>query len=80
MVDEPEPWMLTVGELREALNVAHPNQVVCLSLSADDLVAIRIVPDGMGIVLAVKVDRVSPNGPIFRLASAGPRHSDRVQP
>ena len=75
MVNELEPWMLTVGDLRKALNAAHLDQVVCLSLSADDLTAMRTVPDGIGIVLAVKVDRASPNGPIFRLASAGP-HSD----
>jgi hypothetical protein len=76
MVNEREPWMLTVGELREALTAAHPDQVVCLSLSADHLAAIRTVADGMGVVLAVKVDRTSPSGPIFRLASAGPHHSD----
>jgi hypothetical protein len=76
MVNEREPWMLTVGELREALNVAHPDQVVCFSLGADHLAEIGTVPDGMGIVFAVKIDRASPNGPIFRLASAGLRHSD----
>ncbi len=73
MVNEPEPWMLTVGELREALKTADPKQVVSFRLSADDLAHIRTAPDGMVIVLAVKVDRASPNGPIFRLASAGPR-------
>jgi hypothetical protein len=76
MVNELEPWMLTVGELRRALSEAHPNQVVCFSLSADDVAAIRTAPDGLRVIFAVKVDRASPNGPTFRLASAGPQHSD----
>ena len=71
-MNEREPWMLTVGELRQALNTTDPNQVVIFGLSADDLAYIRTAPSGMGVVLAVKVDRASPNGPIFRLAPNGP--------
>jgi hypothetical protein len=60
MANEREPWMLTVGQLREALTAAHPDQVVVPSLSTDHLAAVRAVPDGMGVVLAVKVDRADP--------------------
>jgi hypothetical protein len=73
MVNESPPWLLTVRQLREALDEAHPDQVVSFLLSHDDLADLgTTVPVGMSITFAVKVDRVASNGPVFRLTSAGP--------
>jgi hypothetical protein len=72
MVDASPPWLLTVRELREALDTARPDQVVTFSLSGGDLAALRTTtPEGIRVVFAVKVDRASPNGPVFRLTSVG---------
>jgi hypothetical protein len=68
----PPPGLLTVRELRKALDAAHPDQVVSFSLSSDDIAAVRAaVPEGLRIVFTVKVDQVSPKGPVFRLTSGG---------
>ena len=76
MVNAPPPWLLTVRELREALDTAHPDQVVTFSISDDDLATLGATfPEGMRVVFAVKVDRASPSGPIFRLTSVGPTAS-----
>jgi hypothetical protein len=72
MVNATPPRLLTVRELREALDAAHPDQVVCFSLGHDDLADLgAALPEGMGIVFAVKVDRARPDGPVFKLTSAG---------
>jgi hypothetical protein len=72
MVNASPPWLLTVRELREALDTAHPDQVVTFSFSDDDLAALGATfPEGMRVVFAVKVDRASPDGPVFRLTSVG---------
>jgi hypothetical protein len=63
---------LTVRELRRALDAAHPDQIVSFSLSDDDVATLgATVPEGLRIVFAVKVDQVSPEGPVFRLTSGG---------
>jgi hypothetical protein len=68
----PPPRLLTVRELREALDAAHPDQVVSFSLSDDDVATLgAAVPKCLRIFFAVKVDQVSPEGPIFRLISDG---------
>ena len=73
MVNESPPWLLTVRELREALNDARPDQVVSFVLSHDDLADLgATIPEGMSIVFAVKVDRAAFTGPVFRLSPAGP--------
>ena len=79
MVNAPLPWLLTVRELREALDAAHPDQVVSFLLNHDDLASLgEDVPAGLQVVFAVKVDRVSPSGPVFRLTSAGAQSAEHV--
>lgn len=68
----PPPRLLTARELRQALDTAHPDQVVSFLLSDDDAATLgATVPKGLGVAFAVKVDRVSPEGPVFRLTSGG---------
>jgi hypothetical protein len=72
MSHTPPPRLLTVRELRKALDTAHPDQVVSFSLSDDDIATLgATVSEGLRIVLAVKVDQASPEGPVFRLKSDG---------
>ena len=48
MVNAPLPWLLTVRELREALDAAHPDQVVSFLLNHDDLASLgEDVPAGL---------------------------------
>ncbi len=66
------PGLLTVRERREALDAAHPDQVVTFSLSADDVASVvATAPKGLRVIFAVEVDRVSPEDPVFRLRSGG---------
>ena len=79
MVNAPPPWLLTVRELREALDAARPDQVVSFMLNHDDLASLGAnIPADMQIVFAVKVDRASPSGPVFRLTSAGLQSAEHV--
>ena len=79
MVNAPPPWLLTVRELREALDTAHPDQVVSFLLSHDDLASLRAnLPADMQVVFAVKVERACPSGPVFRLTSAGPQSAEHA--
>lgn len=80
MVNVPPPKLLTVRELREALDAARPDQAVGFSLTSDDLAGLgAAIPKGMRVIFAVKVNRVSPNGPVFGLTSAGFWPDDAAQ-
>jgi len=79
MVNAPPPWLLTVRELREALDAARPDQVVSFMLNHDDLASLGAnIPADMQIVFAVKVDRASASGPVLRLTAAGPQSAEHV--
>jgi hypothetical protein len=66
------PGLLTVRELRKALDAAHPDQVVSFSLSDDDIAAVRAtVPEGLRLVFSVEIDQASSRGPVFKLTSGG---------
>jgi hypothetical protein len=73
MVNAIPAGMLTVRELRAALNAAAPEQVVCFSLAHDDLAVLNAdVSGGLDVIFAVKIGRADPRGPVFKLTSTGP--------
>ena len=73
MANETPAGFLTVGELRQALEAAHPDQVVVFALTSREIANLEVpVDEGLAISFAVRADRASAEGPVFRLAPARP--------
>jgi hypothetical protein len=73
MANETPAGLLTVGELRRALDEAHPDQIVVFALTSQDIADVKAPGvQGLAISFAVKVDRAGVEGPVFRLAPARP--------
>jgi hypothetical protein len=74
MVNETPAGLLTVRELRRALDDAHPDQVVIVALAGQELSELEAaVSNGLEMVFPLKVDRATIQGPVFRLAAAIPQ-------
>ncbi len=71
VVNEPRPWMLTVGELRRALSSADEHQVVLFALPPEHL---QGVPEALqaGVTLVFNVRITGGTGPVFGLTAARP--------
>jgi hypothetical protein len=75
MANETPTGLLTVRELRQALDEAHPDQVVVFALTNQELADLDVpLHTGLAISFAVRVDRAAIEGPVFRLAPARPRN------
>jgi hypothetical protein len=73
MANETPAGLLTVRELRQALDEAHPDQVVIFALTGQELADLEVpLHKGLAISFAVRVDRAAVEGPVFRLVSAKP--------
>jgi hypothetical protein len=73
MANDALAGLLTVGELRQALDEAHPDQVVIFALTRQEIEDLEVsVGQGLAISFAVRVDRATVKGPVFRLAPARP--------
>jgi hypothetical protein len=80
MVNEIPARLLTVRELRQALDKAHPDQVVIFALTNQDLASLETpLHNGLGISFAVRVDRAGAEGPVFRLVPGQPRQARSPQ-
>lgn len=74
MVNETPTGLLTVRELRQALDQAHPDQVVIFALTSLELADLEAsLRKGLEMSFAVRVDRGAVEGPVFRLAQARPQ-------
>jgi hypothetical protein len=81
MVNEIPAGLVTVRELRQALDKAHPDQVVIFALTNQDLASLEApLHNGLGISFAVGVDRAGAEGPVFRLVPGQPRQPGARRP
>lgn len=69
MVNERQPWQLTVGELRAALAEAQDEAVVSFALAAEDIAGLtEVAKTGATVLLNVEVR--GGTGPVFGLRAA----------
>jgi hypothetical protein len=73
MANETPAGLLTVGELRQALDEADRDQIVVFALTSQEIANLEAPgAQGLAISFAVRVDRAGVEGPVFRLAPARP--------
>jgi len=79
MVNEIPGGVLTVRELGQALDRAHPEQVVTFTLTSRDFADLEpALRKGLGVSFAVGVDLGVTVGPVFRLVPAT-HHSTQAE-